>query len=140
MYDIIAGTQVVGRAEVIKEGLYYRFSCKCSPPSDGIHRIIVTDGNNTLDLGICVPTGEWFCLVSRVPIKYLSGEDLKFTLVPKGFQNKPLPVATNKPFEELDKLDSAHLEVTQESIGIVIDPVPDQQGSDQSQKPQHKWE
>lgn len=140
MYDIYAGTQIVGQAEVIKEGLYYRFSCKCTPPDDGIHRIMVSDGNNTKDLGICVPVGEWFCLVSRVPIKHLSGEILEFSLVPKDRQKLAVPVATDEPFANLDKLESAHLEEADGKTEIIIDPIQDQPDSDQSQEYPHIWE
>lgn len=139
MYDILMNTQVVGQAEVMKEGLYYRFSCKCTPPDDTAHKIIVSDGNNTKDLGICVPTGEWFCLVSRVPIKYLPGENLQFTLVPKNKQETIIPVATNEPFFGLDKLDSAHLQESEGNTEIVINPTPNPQGSDRSQESQNRW-
>ena len=140
LYDIYAGTQVVGQAEVIKEGLYYRFSCKCTPPDEGVCRILVSDGCNTKDLGICVPTGEWFCLVSRVPIKYLSGDKLEFLLVPKDRQVSVVPVATNEPFPELDKLESAHLQEADGKTEVVIDPIPNQQDSDPSQESPHIWE
>lgn len=137
LYDIYAGTQIVGQAEVIKEGLYYRFSCKCTPPNEGVYRIMVSDGDNTKDLGICVPTGEWFCLVSRVPMKYLSGERLEFALVPKDKQEIAVPVATGEPFADLDKLDSAHLQQSHEKTEIIIDPIQDPQGSDLSQESPH---
>ena len=140
MYDIYAQTQVVGQAEVIKEGLYYRFSCKCNPPNEGSHRITVSDGNNTVNLGICVPTGEWFCLVSRVPIKHLPGGKLEFSLVPKDREVSAVPVATNEPFPLLDMLDSAHLQQIDGITEIVIDPAPNQQDSDLSQESAHKWE
>ena len=137
MYDIYAGTQIVGQAEVIKEGLYYRFSCKCTPPNEGVHRITVSDGNNTKDLGICVPAGEWFCLVTRMPIKYLSGDKLEFALVPRDRQVVSVPIATDEPFADLDKLDSAHLEESDGKTEIIIDPVLSPQDSDPSQESQH---
>lgn len=137
LYDIYVDTQVVGQAEVIKEGLYYRFSCKCTPPDEGVYRIIVSDGENTKDLGICVPTGEWFCLVSRVPIKYLPGERLEFTLIPKDKQEKVVSVATDEPFADLDKLDSAHLQQSNGKTEIIIDPIPGQQDSDPNQESPH---
>ncbi len=137
MYDIYAGTQIVGQAEVIKEGLYYRFSCKCTPPDDGVYRIIVSDGENTKDLGICVPTGEWFCLVSRVPMKYLSGERLEFTLVPKDKQEIVASVATDELFADLDRLESAYFQEKDGKAEIIIDPIPGQQDSDPNQESLH---
>ena len=140
MYEIYADSKVVGQAEVMKEGLYYRFSCKCTLPYEGIYRIMVTDGNNTKDLGICVPAGEWFCLVSRVPIKYLPGEKLEFALVPRERHVSVIPVAENETFPALDMLESAHFQERNGNAEIVIDPVPVPQGSDQSQESPHKWE
>ena len=140
MYDIYADTQVVGRAEAIKEGLYYRFSCKCTLPNEGVYRITVSDGNNTKDLGICVPTGEWFGLVTRVPIKYLPGDKLEFTLVQKDRQVTAIPIVTNEPFADLDKLDSAYLQQTDGKTEIIIDPIPSPQDSDPNQESQHIWE
>ena len=140
MYDIIMGTQVVGKAQVSKEGLYYRFSCQCTPPDGSIHRISVSDGNNTKDLGICVPEGEMFCLVSRVPVKYLPGDKLTFTLAPKEKQETAVPVVTDEPFAHLDMLDSARLQEAEGQTEILIAPAQDQQDSDPSQEPPHIWE
>lgn len=140
MYDIYMGTQIVGQAEVIKEGLYYRFSCKCTPPDEGVYRIKVSDGYNTKGLGICVPAGEYFCLVTRVPTKYLSGEELEFSLIPKDDQVLTVPVASNEPFAELDKLESARLQETDGKTELIIDPIPLQQDSGPSQESPHKWE
>lgn len=135
MYDIMMNTKVVGQAEVMKEGLYYRFTCRCTPPNDAIHRIIVSDGNITRDLGICVPTGEWFCLVCRVPIKYLPGDKLEFSLVTNE-QKNAVPVETDTPFPALDKLETAYLQKNGE---IVIDQAQDQPDSDPNQESQNKW-
>lgn len=140
LYDIMMDTKVVGQAEVIKEGLYYRFACKCTPPNDEVHRIVVSDGNNSKDLGICVPEGGWFCLVSRTPIKHLPGEKLQFALVPQNKQRTMIPVATDEPFPALDKLDSAKLQETEEDTQILIDPTPNQPDNDPSQESPHKWE
>ena len=140
MYDIMMNSQIVGQAEVIKEGLYYRFSCKCTPPNEGIHKIIVSDGKNTKDLGICVPTGEWFCLVSRVPVKNLPGEKLDFMLKLKDQKQTAVPVATDEPFPNLDELDNAYFQESEQGAAILIDPAPGQQDSDRSQESLHIWE
>lgn len=129
-------TQAVGRAEVKKEGLYYRFFCTCTPPDNGIYRIVVCDGSNTRDIGICIPTGT----VARVPIKYLPGERLTFSLVPKDRKETAVPVATGEPFERLEQLDNARFQVTQGQPEILIDPAQDPQDSDPSQEPLQKWE
>ena len=132
--------KVVGQAEVAQEGLYYRFSCQCTPPDEGIHRIIVSDGNGTADLGICVPAGEQFCLVRRIPVKYLPGEKLTFTLVSKDKKETGIPVRNDEPFPALDILNRAHLQERDAGAEIVIDPAPSQQDSDPNQESPHIWE
>ena len=87
-----------------------------------------------------MPTREWFCLMSRVPVKYLSGEKLEFALVPKEKAMTVVPVASDKPFTALDKLESAHLQESNDKAEIVIDPNLDQQDSGQSQESPHRWE
>lgn len=140
LYDIFMDTRVVGQAEVIKEGLYYRFSCKCTPPDGKIYKIAVSDGDNTKELGICVPTGEWFCLVRRVPVKYLPGEKLDFSLVPKNKEIAVVTVETDEPFDQLDRLDSSRLQESDGKTEILIDPAQDPPDNDQNRESPHIWE
>ncbi len=130
----------VGQAEIIKEGLFYRIHCACKPTDEGIHRITVSDGISVVDLGICVPVGERFVLTTRIPAKRLTGENLSFALVGKNEGEHTVPVDTGAPFAHLDKLENARLEVTNGQKMIVIDPIQDQQGNDQSQEYQNRWE
>ena len=137
MYDVLMNTQVVGKAQVSKEGLYYRFSCQCTPPDDGIFRIIVSDGTNTKDLGISVPERE---TVSRIAIKYLPGKNLSFSLISKEKLQMAIPVKTDEPFACLDKLDTASLQEKGEQTEILIDPAQVPQDSDLNQEYPHIWE
>lgn len=75
--------------------------------------------------------------VTRVPMKYLSGEKLTFTLVPKDKKETVIPVATDQPFAYLDKLDSARLQEADGQQEIIIDPVQGLQDSDLSQESPH---
>ncbi len=137
MYDILFDRVKVGTAEMFKEGLYYKIICTCRPANEGIHRILVSDGSESRDLGICVPEGGLFKLTARVPMKYLKGERLSFCLVGNCV---PVPVATGEPFPHLDKLETARLQVTNGQPMIVIDQFQDQQDSDQNQECQNRSE
>ena len=137
MYKIFINHEAVGNAEVSREGLYYRFRCSCTLPDNGIYRVFVNDGTITKDLGICVPVGDRFTLSSRVPIKYLPGNDFTFSLIPKSSE---IPVSTDKPFSHLDKLENSKFQNTDGQAAILIDSVPDQQDNDQSQESLHIWE
>lgn len=140
MYDILMDSQVVGQADVKKEGLYYRIVCRCKPLSEGIHRVRVENGEISRDLGICVPTGDDFSLTTRVPVKYLPGDKLTFQLIPKDAPQKVVPVAQDQPFAYLDMLESATLRENRDQAEILINPAQDPQDSDQSRESQDIWE
>lgn len=138
MFEIICNDKIVGTAEVEKEGLYYRIQCVCTPPNMEIHRIYVSDGQRKRDLGICVPIGTNFALTTRIPTKYLNGENLRFFLVQQNAG--AIPVETDMEFYDLDKLETARLQVTNGQAEVIIDSAQDQPDSDQSQEFQHKSE
>ena len=129
MWDIKFNDRVMGAANIKKEGLYYIIFCECTLPGDGIYRIFVSDGSTERNLGICVPTGNRFTLCARVPVKGLNEQKLSFTLVPKDMRTCN-PVETNKPFEALDRLDTAYLDESRGEASIILNSVPDQPDSD----------
>ena len=135
MFKILYNDKVVGQAEIAKEGLYYRIHCACTLPNSSIHRITVKDGENVLDLGICVPVDDKFVVNARIPVKYIKGESPEFYLVSGA--NKGIPVATGKPFSQLDKLETARLQVTNGQSEIIIDSTLNQQDSDQNPEYPH---
>lgn len=138
MYSILFDNIPVGRAEVKKEGLYYKFVCTCTPPNKEVHKVKVFDGETEIDLGICVPIEQEFTVITRIPIKRLKGDRFSFRLV-SGF-NKGIPVATGKQFEYLHKIEAARLQTTNGQPEIIIDSSLNQQDSDPSQEYQNKWE
>lgn len=133
MFEILYDQSVVGEAEMVKEGLYYKIKCTCMLPESGIHRIVVNDGETLRDLGVCVPVGDKFVVNVRIPTKYIKGKNLKFYLVSD--KNKGIVVATGMPFSQLDNLESARLQIANGQTEIIIDSVPDPQDSDPN--PEH---
>lgn len=133
MFDIFFNEIVMGQAEMIKEGLYYKIHCTCSLPNSGIHRIIINDGETVRDLGICVPVGDKFVLKARVPAKTIKGDKLEFHLV--AGKKSGIPVAAGMPFSALDQLETARLQVTNGQSEIIIDSAQDPQ--DSGQNPEH---
>ena len=140
MFDILMDNNVSGSAEISKEGLYYRFTCVCTVPLTGIHRIYVSDGEGSTDLGICVPTGDRFTLVRRLPIKRFSSNTFTFTLSPDNKKNTAIPVVDGEPFTQLDQLDEANLQITDAGAEILIDSALNPQDSDQIPESPNKWE
>ena len=132
MYQIVWKGKPVGDAEVHKEGMFYRVVCKCSLPKDGTFRVIVTDGKNMCDLGICVPNGNGPVCMAHIPCRKLCGNNFSFSLRDAN-KTSGLPIASNRPFVHLDKLNAARLQFTNGQSEIVIDPnqVPQDNGQNQ---------
>lgn len=139
MYEIMMDGIPVGQAQVEKEGLYYCFTCTCTPKNNGIHRIHVCDGVITRDLGICVPDGNGFRLFTRIPVKYLCEGKLSFKLVDTSRTQKAVPVKEDEPFAYLGELDTARLQNTNGQPEIILSPVQDQPDSDLSLECSNKW-
>ena len=119
LHSILFNNVPVGQAQIKQEGLYHKITCQCVLPNKRIYRIKVSDGINDVDLGICVPEGDCFILTSRVAVKKLSTENLKFYIITN--QPSEFHIADGKPFEALDKLEAARLQYRNGQLYVVID-------------------
>ena len=121
-YEIRMGNNVVGRATVEKQGLYYRFFCRCKITGEGMRRIVVSCGEIREDLGICIPMGDGFGLEKKVPCKRFGAQTPDFQLLPKypGMRGKFVPVYPDEPFAYMSRLKEAFLDVRDGQQGIVI--------------------
>lgn len=99
----------VGKVEVCREGLYYRFSCRCQMVGDGLYRLDVTCGTNRRDLGIMLTEGTGFCLTTRVPAKTLGEGEMLFRLLPqKGRPREAYtPIYPEEPNRYLERMKAA---------------------------------
>lgn len=112
----------MGTAVVTKEGLYYRFSCRCRCPGEPMRRILLICAGEQLDLGVCIPVDGQFGLEKRIPCKYLGEGMPEFRLVPKyqRLQERFVPVYPEEPFSYMAKLKDAYLQIRDGQMGIVI--------------------
>ena len=122
-YEIHQGSRSIGTAAVFKEGLYYRFRCRCKLTGTVIHRITVYVENATRDLGIPVPKNGEFFLETKVPAKYFGAGEPRFFAVPhlRKSESRFYPISPEEPFSYLAKLRKAHMERRDEGIGIVME-------------------
>lgn len=109
MFEVWMDDRVVGAVKAEQEGLYYRFTCTCRPPDDGLYRLWVSDGTVDRDLGICVPEGNVFTLTKSIPAKQLSPGKLSFTLHPSAERAGSNRVRETVRFRDLELLDHARL-------------------------------
>lgn len=117
-YEIKQGT---GSVAVTREGLYYRFSCRCKLSGEVMHRLMVRTDAGQVDLGVCVPMDGCFGADKKVPCKKF-GSHPEFFLMPKheGVKGRFVPVYPEEPFVYISKLKKAFLEVRYGQVGIVI--------------------
>ena len=100
-----------------------------------MYRITISCGENTENLGILIPSGDSFYLDKKLPVCHFAGNAPIFRAVPKHPQVTGvwMPIAPEKPFEYIDRLENAVAEQRNGEIGILIpteDPIP--QDSDQN--------
>lgn len=82
-YGVYFGTQLAGKVQVQRQGLYYRFTCRCRLTGEVMCRLRVTSGGRRENLGVVVPMDGGFGLDTRLPAKNLGEGEIAFSLVPK---------------------------------------------------------
>ena len=119
LYDIYKGNEKIGKAEVSREGLYYRFRCCCNLTGERMHRLTVTCGAKTENLGIPIPNGEEFWLSVRIPVSKFPQAEPIFRAVPK--ENTVwVPVFEDMPFPYISELSSGVLSEKEGEMGVLI--------------------
>lgn len=121
-YEVFFGSSAVGKVQVIRQGLYYRFICRCKLPGDGIYRLCVLCGTCQTNLGVVVPEGTGFGLDKVIPVKKLAKGDPEFFLAPRHEPVSGLfvPISPEEPFYYIARLKDAFLENRNEIMGVVI--------------------
>lgn len=119
---VICRGKEIGRCTVAREGLYYRFSCRCRGNLDRICCLIVQCGETRENLGVLVPLEGGFGLDTRLPVKRFPLGKPEFAVTPKKepAEEKFIPVLPEEPFAYLSRLQDAYLERRGEIVGIVL--------------------
>ena len=120
MYDVVLGSESIGTAEVMKQGLYYCIRCRCRLSGEVVYKVTVKCGDNTEDLGILVPENGAFVLTARVPVKRLADGQLLFRAVPRHVEPDGMfvPVSADEPFQYLNRLENAFMVRCGEDPGL----------------------
>ena len=116
------GGEPVGQARVVRQGLYYCFSCRCRVSGEVICRVSVSCGARTENLGVLVPMGSEFGLEKKLAVKKLGRGPLRFRAGPKHSEEMErfVPVRPEEPFAYISKLQNAFLEIRNEELGVVL--------------------
>lgn len=121
-YPIMLYGQAVGRATVAREGLYYRFCCRCRFDGEILCTIVARRGEREEKLGVPVPEGGEFRLETRIPVKRLGEGDWLFAAVPRREQARGtfVPLSPEEPFRYLKRIGEAVLQTRDGVTGVVI--------------------
>ena len=121
-YEVFLGEQTVGTVDVVREGLYLRFSCRCRPVDREVIRLWMSCGEREMDLGLCVPMDEEFGTEKSIPIRQCGTGMPMFFLRHKDDtrRGKFIPLSPEEPFRYIHRLERAFLERRGERVGIVV--------------------
>ncbi len=121
-YELTFGNQMVGKVQVQRQGLYYRFVCRCQLTGDVVCRLQVTCGSSRESLGVVVPMGNGFGLDTKLPVKRIGAGQMTFSLVPKHEVTTGTfyPICPEEPFGYIARLKDAYLSRKEGQIGVVI--------------------
>ena len=133
-YPVLLGEDPVGTAEAVRQGLYYRITCRCVLTGEVMYQVTARGESGEENLGLLVPEGEAFCLTTRVPAKRLPGQTLSFRAVPRGTERKTFfaPIYPEEPFAYISRLKEAFLERRGGQVGVRIPQETGPQDSDPS--------
>lgn len=121
-YAVTFGQAEVGKVQVQKQGLYYRFVCRCRITGDVVCRLVVRCGGKQESIGIVVPLEDGFGLVTKIPAKRLGEGEPEFLLMPRHdiASGKFVPIYPEEPFAYIQRLKDAYFERRYGQAGVVL--------------------
>ena len=81
-FAVLYEQSAVGKAEVIREGLYYRITCRYRLPSSEVCRLVIKWPGGWENIGIPVPEGDGFILTKKIPVKKIQILGMTVHLIP----------------------------------------------------------
>lgn len=121
-YEVFFGGNAVGKVQVIRQGLYYRFICRCRLELEGVYRLSVLCGSSQMNLGVVVPEGDGFGLDKLIPRKHLEDGKPEFFLAPRhdSVSGRFVPISPEEPFYYIAKLKDAFLAQQNGQVGVLL--------------------
>lgn len=119
-YPVFLDGEAVGEAEVISEGLYYRFRCKCALPTKAVYRLTVAVSQKQYDLGICVPDGRTSIVNKRVAVKKFPKGEMLFWVSCNAEDLQGIQLTEMNPFPDIKSLLGARLQIKNGVHEIII--------------------
>lgn len=116
------GDKPCGKVQVLRQGLYYRFSCRCQISGDVVCRLKACFPDREENLGVLVPVDGGFGLCTRLPVKRFTGNPVRFRIGTQKADSKGvfIPICPEEPFAYMERLKSAFLAVRNGQPGAVV--------------------
>lgn len=121
-FGVYFGSRLVGKVQVTRQGLYYRFHCRCQIMKDVVCRLCVVCGDRQESLGILVPVDSGFGLDTKIPVKRIGEGKMEFCLMTKHDMRaeKFAPIYPEEPFAYISRLKDAYLVKRNGQAGILL--------------------
>lgn len=117
-YAIYRKDEVIGKATVELQGLYYKITCKCNENSKARIRLGVSCGDRQADLGIFVPENGALMIRTTLPVKRLGEGALRFSVLEEQGPSAWTPLKADEEFLYLSRLEQGRFEMRQGMPGI----------------------
>ena len=126
MYDVYLGSEVIGTAELLREGMTVCIRCKCRISGEVPYRVMMTLIGQTIDLGLLTAKDGCFSLSYRLPARILEGASPEFRAVPRSVQlnGNFVPISADEPFSYLSRMGNAYLQRRNGVLGVVLSDQP----------------
>ena len=127
LYEVTCGKTVVGKVQLVQQGLYYRVTCRCHLPDEQVYRLYAVQDGCRENIGVVIPEGDGSTLNKKIPAKKLTPQNLCFILSAgeTSVSGKFVPVSPEEPFLYIDRLKTAFLQSDHGQIGINIQENPE---------------
>ena len=121
-YSVSFRNKPCGKVQVLRQGLYYRFICRCQLREENLCRLHVSCGGKQEELGVLIPTESGFGLDKKIPAKYLGEGIPEFRLYTKNERQDGqfVPIIAEEPFSYIAKLKKAYLTRKNGQTGVII--------------------
>lgn len=122
-YEVFFGNRQSGKVQVQRQGLYYRFICRCQLTGDVVCRLYVSCGGERVNLGVVVPVEGGFGLDTRLPAKRFRAGEPAFSLIPKheAAAGQFAPIIPEEPFAYIERLKTSFLVKKYGQMGILLE-------------------
>lgn len=122
IWDVYFEDKPVGTCRVWREGLYYRFNCRCDRVTEEICRLLLQCGEKTVDLGVLIPVGSGFGLDRKLSARNMPAGEPQFSVkvLHRQSDGRFIPVRESDSFAFLSALEKARFGKQNGEVGVFL--------------------